>query len=72
VCVCHPKLHRRLRLGESGFQAAWAKNFARPHLNRKKLGMVAYTCYPSYGGRHKIGESQGRLDWVKSEILFSK
>jgi hypothetical protein len=28
----------------------------RSHLNRKKLGMVVHTCYPSYCGKHKMGE----------------
>jgi hypothetical protein len=33
----HPKLHRRLRMGGSQFQASsWAKKFLRSHLNRKK------------------------------------
>jgi hypothetical protein len=34
----------------------WAKKFMRLHLNRKKLGMVVHTCYPSYCGKHKMGE----------------
>jgi hypothetical protein len=32
-----------------------AKKFARPHLNRKKLGMVACTCYFHKEGKLKIG-----------------
>jgi hypothetical protein len=43
--ACHPKLHRKLRSGGLQFQAAY-KKFARPCLNRKKLGTVAHTYYP--------------------------
>jgi hypothetical protein len=35
VCVCHPKLCRRLRSGRLQFQA---KKVCRPHLNGTKTG----------------------------------
>jgi hypothetical protein len=30
-------------------QASPSKKFARPYINREKLGMVAYACHPSNG-----------------------
>jgi hypothetical protein len=33
------------------------KIFGRPHLIRKKLGVVMHTLHPSYGRKYKIGES---------------
>jgi hypothetical protein len=41
------------------------KKLARPYLNRKKLGMVACTCHPSYGRKLKIGGSRSRLARAK-------
>jgi hypothetical protein len=31
------------------------KMSTRPHLNRKKLSVVAHACHPSNGGKPKIG-----------------
>jgi hypothetical protein len=36
------------------------KTFARPHLNRKKLDMVAGICHLTYGRKYKIGGSWTR------------
>jgi hypothetical protein len=38
--------------GDHGWRPAEAKKFVRPHLNGKKLGMVAHACHPSDGGKH--------------------
>jgi hypothetical protein len=35
----------------------------------KKLGIVVCACHPSYCEKHKIGGSESRLVWTKSEIL---
>jgi hypothetical protein len=45
--------------------------FARPHLNRKKLGMGAGVCHPSDRGKRNIG-LWSRLAWAKSETLSPK
>jgi hypothetical protein len=44
----------------------------RPHLNGKKLGMVANVYHPTYSRKYKIGESWSSPTWAKSEILFQK
>jgi hypothetical protein len=44
----------------------------RPHLNRKKLSLVAYTCHGSNSKKYKIGGSGARLAWVNSETLSPK
>jgi hypothetical protein len=44
----------------------------RPHLNRKKLGMVACTCHPTYRRKPKTGGSRSRLAWIKSKTLSPK
>jgi hypothetical protein len=49
--------------------SAQAKRFLRPHLNRKKLGMVVCTCHPSEDRKHKIGGSWFRLTWAKSKTI---
>jgi hypothetical protein len=49
-----------------------AKIFARPHFNRKELGIVAHACHPSYGRKHKIRELQSRPAWTKSKTLVPK
>jgi hypothetical protein len=45
------------------------KKFVRLHLNRKKLGMVAHTCHPSYGRRHKYNSNQAGLDTNMTRYL---
>jgi hypothetical protein len=40
-------------------EASLGKKFKRPDLNRKKLGMVTHTCYPSYSGKHEWDCSPG-------------
>jgi hypothetical protein len=34
--------------------------------------MVVYICYPRNGRKHKIGGSQSRLDWAKSDNPISR
>jgi hypothetical protein len=46
------------------------KTFARPHLNGKKLGLVAQTCHPSYDGKYKLGGSWSRLTWTKETRAY--
>jgi hypothetical protein len=41
----------------------------RLYLNGKKLGMVVHACHPSYGRKLKIGGSESRPAWAKSESL---
>jgi hypothetical protein len=43
-----------------------------PTLTNKKLGMVACTCHPSYGEKHK--QEDCSLGWLeqKHEILLKK
>jgi hypothetical protein len=48
------------------------KKFVRPHLNRKKLGMVLYTCHPRDGRKPEIGRLQSPSTWAKSKTLSSK
>jgi hypothetical protein len=55
--VCHPKFHKRLRVGGLRFQASLGKKFMRPHLNRKKLGVVLCPCHHSCCGNSEIGGS---------------
>jgi hypothetical protein len=43
------------------FEFSLGKKFARPHLNREKLGMVVHACHLSSGGKLKIGRSLYRL-----------
>jgi hypothetical protein len=45
-----------MREAVPSFQASQAKMFIRPHLNRKKLGVVACACHPSYGEKYKSGD----------------
>jgi hypothetical protein len=45
------------------------KEFARSHLNGKKLGVVACTCHPRTSRKLKIGGWQSRLAWAKSKTL---
>jgi hypothetical protein len=37
-------------LGESWFETSKSKKFTRPHLNKQKLGTVAYTSHSRYTG----------------------
>jgi hypothetical protein len=62
---------KRLRWGRLLFQGSLAKNFMKPHLNRKNLGVVLQACPPSNGRKLKIG-LQSRSAWVRSETLFPK
>jgi hypothetical protein len=39
--------------------------FGRPHLNGKKLGVVACSSHPSDSGKIKIGRSRSRMAWAK-------
>jgi hypothetical protein len=48
------------------------KEFTRSYLNRKKLGVVASASHPSYGWKHKIGQSRSRPTQAKSETLSPK
>jgi hypothetical protein len=48
------------------------KKFVRSHLNRKKLGMVLGTCYPSYREKLKIERLRSRPDWAKIKTLYPK
>jgi hypothetical protein len=57
--ACNPS-YLRVRYRGLWLQASWSKKFMRPHLNRKKLCKVVYTCHPGYGGKHKIGGSWSR------------
>jgi hypothetical protein len=43
-----------------------------PFSMEKKLGVVAQAYHLCYVRRHKIGESQFRLAWAKSETLSLK
>jgi hypothetical protein len=38
------------------------------HLSEQKLGKVMHTRHPSISGKYKIGRSQSRPDWAKSNI----
>jgi hypothetical protein len=40
--------------------------FVRPHLDGKKLGMVAHVCHPSYSRKCKIGGLLSRMEWARS------
>jgi hypothetical protein len=51
-------------------QASLDKKVCKFPSQRKKVGVVA--CHPSHGGKCKIGSSQSRLAWAKSETLISK
>jgi hypothetical protein len=57
---------------DHGLRPALKEKFRRSHLNAKKMGMVVHPYHPSNGRKHKIGESQSRPTWVKSNILSSK
>jgi hypothetical protein len=48
------------------------QKFTRPHLNRKKLGMVAHTCHPNYSVKNEIGGSRSRWALAKNETLSQK
>jgi hypothetical protein len=41
-------------LGGSQFEASLGKNLLRPHLNGKKLEVVARACHHIYGRKYKI------------------
>jgi hypothetical protein len=51
---------------------AQAKNFMRPHFNRKKLGVVTHVCQPSYSRKLKIGGLRSPQAWAKSRTLSQK
>jgi hypothetical protein len=48
------------------------KKLMRPHLNGKELAVAAHICHPCYCRRLKIGGSNSRLTWSKSETLSPK
>jgi hypothetical protein len=48
------------------------KSMQDPFSMEKKLGVVAQAYHLCYVRRHKIGESQFRLAWAKSETLSLK
>jgi hypothetical protein len=48
------------------------KKLLRPHLNGKKLGMVAHACHPSDIRKPKIGGLQSGPALAKSKTLSSK
>jgi hypothetical protein len=52
-------------------QANPGKKVCQIPSQKKKLDVVALTCHPSDGRKHKTGESWSREDLVKSEMLFS-
>jgi hypothetical protein len=46
------------------------EKIARPHLDRKKLGMVVHPCHPSNSGKYKTGGSQCRPVWWCYNIVY--
>jgi hypothetical protein len=42
--------------------------FVRPHLNRKKLGVVEYTFHSKLDGECKLGKLLSRMAWGKAKI----
>jgi hypothetical protein len=68
----NPSYLENLDWVDHGPRPALAKIFARPHFNRKELGIVAHACHPSYGRKHKIRELQSRPAWTKSKTLVPK
>jgi hypothetical protein len=60
-------------LGSSDWEdCGSSKKFGRPHLDGKKLGVVAHACHPSAGRKHKIGGPWSRPVRTKSETPISK
>jgi hypothetical protein len=60
----------RLRSGGIQFQASpGKKKFTRPHLNRKKLILVVYTCHTRYGSKSKIGRWWSRPVWTERDPI---
>jgi sortase (surface protein transpeptidase) len=51
VHTCNPTHFKGRDWEDHSSRTAWEKMFVRPHLNKKKLGMVVCTCYPNYAGR---------------------
>jgi hypothetical protein len=45
---------REAEIRGSWFQVSSGKKLMKPHLDRKKMGMVVCICHPSYGWKHKI------------------
>jgi hypothetical protein len=51
--ACYPKL-QEAKIGRIAVRGqSRQKKVQRSHLKRKKLGMVACACHPSYGRKHK-------------------
>jgi hypothetical protein len=48
-------------IGKVVFPGYQAKKFVKPHLNRKKLGVMVYICHPNNSEKCKIGEFQDCL-----------
>jgi hypothetical protein len=48
VHACNPSFSGDGDQEDHSSRTAWAKKIVRPHLNKKKLGLVAHNCHPSY------------------------
>jgi hypothetical protein len=59
--TCNPSYLGGRDREDCDLRLACAKKSMRPHLNRKKLGVVACACYHSYVQKPKIGKSWSRL-----------
>jgi hypothetical protein len=55
------------RLGKIIVPGQLRKKLVRPHLNRKKLGVVAHICHPSDGERCEIGGFPSRPACTKKK-----
>jgi hypothetical protein len=67
------QLCRRLRSRSSQFQANPSKKkVARPHLNNKNKKIWACASLSNNSGKLKIGRSQSRMAWAKSNTLSPK
>jgi hypothetical protein len=58
--TCNPSYLGGQDLDHSSRLAWVKKKFMRPHLNRKKLGVVMCICHLSYSGKNKIGGWPGK------------
>jgi hypothetical protein len=54
------------------YMPSWEKKLGRPPFQWKKVGSGTHDCHPSNDGKWKIGGSQPRLAWAKSETLSPK
>jgi hypothetical protein len=59
-------------IGNLAVQGQPKQKVSKTSSQQKKLGVVVYSCHPSYHQKFKTGGLSPRPAWTKSEMLSSK